>query len=307
MTTKALDDFNITHIGADDRFIIKNKDYLAKRLLQRDPSPTPFPHETEDCVTVDIANDRFEDILHCLNYLGRPIRLTHDTGRELHKLFYLSESLTVKTFHNRDPKYLGGEKRLVAQQAITRGTPLLVEKGFSFAISAGPASVGCVVLMDKEFSEELPRLKQYDSYKSELSNVSDTDWSEAMDRGIMAGCVIGHSMQGELPTRNAVFRWFTMAKHSCNPSACYSFDNDGDVTVFALRNIEQGEEITVQYTIANGHEDEFNEAIEEEDTPRNLNCNCGQSLNEREKLYCQGIMFAKQCIARYGGDLKRQS
>jgi len=312
MSTKALDDLSVTHIGADDRLIINDKDELAKRFLQRDPVPTPCSHQTQDCVTVDIANERFDDILHCLNYLGRPIKLAHDTERELHKLFYLSDCLEVKTFHKRDPLYLGGENRLVAKENISRGTPLVIERGFTFAISAGPTAIGCAVLMDKEFSDELPRLNKYDYCRSPLVNVSDTEWSEAMGRGVMHGSVIGHSMQGELPTKNAVFRWFTMLNHSCKPNACYSFDGDGDVYVFALRALEAGEEITVQYTMTNGHESEFDDPpMEEGDEDDELasyrwSCDCGQSGKEREERYCHGILFAKQCISRYGADLKRQ-
>jgi hypothetical protein len=295
---KRLDDPRVTVIGVDDAVSVDHQNVKI-----------PIPDvDSSDVVTVDIAHPEFAEIIKCLRYLGRSFRPVNESRKPLHWLYFKSNSIEERRF-KRNQLFIGGERGFFATEPIRKGQPILVEKGYTFPLDgSGTTPIGCIVLLDKELSENLSRKKEYDHNASPVFGVSDAQWSEALSRGMTSSTGIGHPMEGECPTDLGIFRWFGLINHSCTPSACFSYDDEGVVHVFAWRDIKKGEEITIQYTMVHGHEEEYEDPWDEEDEDvmkHRWKCKCGITGLERCNTIAESVAFAKLCIARYSEDLKK--
>lgn len=299
-----LDDPFLIVVGPDDDFRLNDLETLDKHYSFGDPIP---PNPTSPEVTVDIANPKFDVIEKSLFFLGRKVRPVHESGRELVKLIYKSDVIEERRF-KRNPAFVGGERGLFAKAAIVKGQPLLVEKGLTFILKGGPNLLASAVLLDKTLAEKLSRRKRYGFTQCPYDCFDQDEWNEAMGRAMVALVGIGHAMEGEIAERGGLLPILGTLNHSCTPNACYAFDENEIAYVFALRDIEPGEEITVQYGLINGHEREFGEVLDDDEEDYDTldlmwTCGCGIAISTRSTAYSRGVAFAKQCIARYRSDL----
>lgn len=299
---RILDDILTTHVGPNDTYSIsENAAYVPHNPRQH----TDLDPET-NTVTVDIAHPHFGDIVRKLWALKRIPKPVNESGTKLHEVLYDNSKSEVRTFQRNDI-YVEGERGLFATSAFSPGEPIFIEKGYKFSYGDAGFVIGAVVLLDEGFDSKLSKRKWYpQGHSSPYLCFTDAEWTQAICRGLFALYPVGVLVSGSKPpTQQGLFCHFSMVNHSCEPNACFAFDGDGDVHVYALKNIEPDEEITFRYSHIHGHLDGETYRADDDGCSAWV-CECGHTMEQRSQKLLKEVLFAKGCIERYGNDLKGQ-
>ena len=208
------------------------------------------------------------------------------------RVHFVSPLLAVRAIPGRG---LG----LVATAAIPRDTLLLHEEGAVgtreccaswLAVTGGRASPQDAPLCGSTST----RLESWSPYR----NVSREAWNLALcqlreNKFTLAGEGGDDSDSegggGEEDERFVIFALASRINHSCSPSGMrHMHDDPSRISVFARRDLEEGEELTMRYSAEEGHGacTEF------------FSCDCGVSLRERARASSKEATLAKELHLR---------